>query len=220
MKKSITAISILVLLCIAAMTLLADQETEKDKKWTYKIISDTHYHHYKRTVEVRLSDRISEAELTAIAKKIKSMDTSIYERTFITYYLPDMKVGHGAWATSHYDPELKVLILGSTKEQNVKMAAAAKKKKVERDVIGTWFYEAPYISQTIVLFRKGSKIFMEVTYNDGSSGIDEMIENKISKGTRYQEIGTGEGVDYFIINSEGNLEIWDDYGLVGTAKKL
>ena len=212
---------IFVLMICFSFEALHSQESAKDTiQWSYKIISDTPYHHYKRTVVVRLSERISEDELKALAAKIKKMDSKQYERTFITYYLPKMEVGHGAWASSHYDPNLKIEIYGTTKEQNVKMTNEAKKKKTDRDVIGTWYIEAPYVSRTIILFRKDNKVFRERIWKDGSSSIEEMTERKTPQGMQYQEIDSDSESDFYIINNKNDLEIHDSYGLVDTAKKI
>ncbi len=219
MSKSIVFLILFVMICLITTGLSAEQSLSKNKDWTFKIISDTSYHQFKRTVEIRISDRISKDELKELAYKIKSMDRIKYERTFIIYYLPDMEVGHGAWATSHYDPELKVQILGTTNEQIKKMSDSTQEKNVDRNIIGSWFYEAPYISQTITLFRKENNVFMEVIYKDGSSSIDKLNETKTSKGMRYQEYTSAGETDYFIINQNGDLGIWDSYGLIGTAKK-
>src|ERR1039458_10482874 len=61
---------------------------------------------------------VSEEVLRAIATKLKNSDHGTYERTFISYYLPGMKVGSGAWATSHFDPDLEICILGVRSEEH------------------------------------------------------------------------------------------------------
>jgi hypothetical protein len=191
-----------------------------NSEWSYTIISDTNYHQIKRTVEIRLSERISEKVLTELAQKLKALDPKTYERTFMTYYLPDMKVGHGAWATTHYDPKLKVQILGTTKEENEKLTATAQKKNKDRELIGSWYIEAPYTSRTLTLFRKDSKVFLERTFTDGSGSVKEMTETKTPNGMKYKEVGTDSDSDYYLINSKGLLELHDSYGLIDTGKKI
>ena len=79
---------------------------------TYTVINETKLPRIKRSVDIRLNRPVSEATLTTIAAEIKSSDSGDYERTFIGYYLPEMQVGAGCWATSHYNPDLDVQILG------------------------------------------------------------------------------------------------------------
>ena len=55
--------------------------------------------------------------LKRIATKLKNSDGQSYDRTFIGYYLPDMKLNSGYWATTHFNPNLEIQILGLTVEQ-------------------------------------------------------------------------------------------------------
>ncbi|MCH7702181.1 MAG: hypothetical protein IID37_10880 [Planctomycetes bacterium] len=84
---------------------------------SYSIIDSTTMPGIKRSLDVRLNKKVSERTLRALALKLKSQDSRNYERTFIVYYLPDMKVGAGAWATTHFDPDLEVRVLGLTAGQ-------------------------------------------------------------------------------------------------------
>src|ERR1039457_4223586 len=71
----------------------------------------------KRDLDIRLNRKVSEEVLRAIATELKNYDQHTYERTFIGYYLPGMDVGSGAWATSHFDPDLEICILGVSTDQ-------------------------------------------------------------------------------------------------------
>ena len=71
----------------------------------------------KRSLDIRLNRTVSEEVLRAIATKLENSDHGTYERTFISYHLPGMKVGSGAWATSHFDPDLEICILGVSTDQ-------------------------------------------------------------------------------------------------------
>ncbi|QDT94253.1 hypothetical protein [Gimesia algae] len=65
----------------------------------------------KRSLVVFLDGKVSEERLREIALELKSKETRSYERTFIVYLLPGMKENEGAWATTHFDPDLKIDIL-------------------------------------------------------------------------------------------------------------
>ena len=52
---------------------------------------------YSATVE-----KATEEELNNLAFDILAADETRYHRTFIEYYLPGMKYGAGAWATTHF----------------------------------------------------------------------------------------------------------------------
>ena len=81
-----------------------------------RIVQDDSLHNIKRSVIVQLERPLSEAALERLAHTIRGRQDQQYERTFIEYYLPGMKVGAGAWATTHFDPHLKVTIWGFTAE--------------------------------------------------------------------------------------------------------
>ena len=79
---------------------------------SYSIIDSTARAGIKRSLDVRLNKRVAEDTLHAIALKLKSQDSRDYDRTFITYYLPGMTVGAGAWATTHFTPQHRQIDYG------------------------------------------------------------------------------------------------------------
>ena len=66
----------------------------------------------KTTIEIRLKKEVNEAELKEIALNIKEKRTG-FKMLWMFYYLQGHKVESGAWATTHFKPELNVKILGS-----------------------------------------------------------------------------------------------------------
>ena len=78
----------------------------------YSVIQTNIVTGIRKSIDVRLDKEVSEDALRAIAVELKSGDSRHYERTFIVYYLPEMPVGGGGWATTHFDPGLEVRILG------------------------------------------------------------------------------------------------------------
>lgn len=185
---------------------------------TYSIIDSDTYLDYKRSLDVRLNKKVSEETLRAIALKLKSQDPRSYERTFICYYLPEMKVGAGAWATTHFNPDLEVRIQGLTAEQE----EALKRQPADpsREVIGSWLDESPFIGSRITIFRQNGRLFMENAYKDGSSGKKEIVERLSGKDRRFQgKEGSSVG-EFYLIDSQGNLQMWDEEGIISTARKI
>lgn len=68
----------------------------------FTIIQESQLHKIKKSIDIRLQKKISEQELTKIAKYLKASKCRGFERVFMVYYLPDMTPGSGAWATTHY----------------------------------------------------------------------------------------------------------------------
>jgi hypothetical protein len=62
-------------------------------------------------VEVQLVDGRPpyEGELRALSEHLVGSETA-YEKKFVTFYLPGMKKGKGAYATGHHNPDLQVYL--------------------------------------------------------------------------------------------------------------
>lgn len=73
------------------------------------------------------------------------------DRYFILYYLPDMKIGSGAWATSHFNPSLSVNIQGISDRDQAKMTCNPLPKGV---LVGKWFDNRPYVENTMIIYKK------------------------------------------------------------------
>ena len=184
---------------------------------TYSIIDSDTYLNYKRSLDVRLNKKVSEKTLRAIALKLKAQDSKNYERTFICYYLPDMEVGAGAWATTHFNPNLEVRIQGLTTEQEKILKQHP--DDPSREVIGSWLDETPYMGRRITIFRQNGKLFMESVWYDGSSGKKEIVEKLSDQRRTFREKERNSFGEFYLIDSQGNLQLWDQEGLISTAKK-
>lgn len=187
---------------------------------TYSIISEDDFRDDRRTVQVRLDKKVSAETIKIIAQSIKKTEHSKFKRTFIIYYLPDMKVGSGGWATSHFEPDLKVSILGlSAKEENA-MTQAAETASAGRDVVGVWLDEDAYAGVTITVYRENKKLYVESKYKDGSESTAEMTENKLSNGTRLVEKGGNPHGEYLVLGNNGDLQAGGKNGIFLKYKKL
>lgn len=177
-----------------------------------------------RSLEVRINKRVSEDVLRAIALKLRAQDSSSYQRTFIAYLLPGMKSGEGAWATTHFNPGLKVRILGLSADQARSLTAES--GAASQSVIGSWLDETPGLSRRIVIYRAKGKVYARQTFKDGSADTSELVERHTAKGQRFQEKrpanprAASESGDHWLLGVSGDLEIRDNEGLIRTARKL
>lgn len=184
---------------------------------TYTIIDKNIVDGTKRSLDIRLNRKVSKDVLTAIAVKLKNAGPNTYNRTFIGFYLPDMQVNQGYWATTHFTPNLDVRILGLTAEQE--QALKQQTTNPLREIVGTWLDERPFGAGRITIFRKDG-LFMENKYKDGSAGISKLIETISQDGRRFDynpDRGNGE---YYLINSKGELQQLDSDGPFMTAKNI
>lgn len=184
---------------------------------SYDIVGTTTVPGIKRSLDIRLNRRVSKVTLHAIALKLKASESQHYDGTFIAYYLPGMKVGAGAWATTHFDPDLKVEILGLTADAKKKLLAQSPEQD-GRTVIGRWLDQSPYVGGVITIYRKDGKLYLE---QKGQLEQEEtLIESKSTLGRRFDMTEGSATGDHWIINHAGNLEIRDNQGLITTAKKV
>lgn len=186
---------------------------------SYSIINSSTLAGIKHSLDVRLNKKVSEETLRSLALKLKSQDARNYERIFICYYLPDMKVGAGAWATTHFDPDLEVRILGLTAKQEE--ALKQQPDDPSREIIGSWIDDRMHFGHRVTIFRQDGKLFMENTFNDGSSGKKEIVAKPSASGKKFvenkEENRSGE---FYLIDSRGDLQLWDQDGLISTARKI
>ncbi len=154
----------------------------------------------KCNIEVRLNKKLTKEELKIIANNLRGTRKS-YDKLWIFYYLPEMKVGSGAWATTHFTPDLEVEILGSTIAEE---KSAIEKINVIGNVIGTWS-EEQYTSTKVVIYKEKEKIYIKTIYKNGQESVEELIAKKIKSGMKYEEAEGNPNGEYYVLENDGNL---------------
>lgn len=170
----------------------------------------------KRSLDVRLNKKVSEDVLHAIALELKTSDSRQYDRTFIVYYLPEMTVGAGGWATTHFDPALIVRIIGLTLQEEE--AFVTKPVPPDREIIGRWLDET--LGTQITIYREGGTLYLEQTFRDYGSLNKEVVQTSSPLGQRFVKKEGSSAGDHWIIDGEGNLQVRDDEGLIVTAQRV
>lgn len=183
----------------------------------YKIVEDTVKRNIKRTVEVELSSRMDEETLIALAEKIYAMSDAKVERTFITYRLANEGDGT-AWATTHYNPEFKVDIVGATASDYEKIKNTNISKGEE---IGSWMVSRGMDSK-VTAYKKDGQVYIQELYDFGPlSKEDKVYEStELDEGIKLQSENDKNHNEYYIINKKGDLEFWSDNGNYYTAPKI
>jgi len=182
----------------------------------YSIIEDTSMATIKRSVDVRLEQKISEDALRLVAEKIKGMDSKRYDRVFITYYLPHQTPGSGAWATTHYEPNIDVRVLGFGADE---VPAPEQPDAPKADRVGRWEY-SDAIGQVFTISRVGTGFTMTIEFQDGGKIVEPVTAQREGERVfvrRVKPNGTG---DYWILDEEKNLLLMDSEGLIGKAMAL
>jgi len=178
------------------------KNTDVVSKHSYRIVRDDRTARIKRSVEVRIDERLTKAQLTAIAKQIKSSDKTQYERTFISYLLPHEKSGEGCYATTHYDPDLKVDVYGATEAEYEKILGISPDSD-DREVIGVWLDQEPMFTSKITLYRSNGTTYVESIYKDFDI-VAEVREIQTESGIVYDNV---KNPDVYRIAKNGNLQL-------------
>ena len=184
----------------------------------YSIIEKSNMGSIKASIEIRLEQKVSKDYLQKFALKLQQKEPRQYERMFITYYLPGMTPGSGAWATSHFNPNLEVKILGTTIEEE--KALKSDSGGASGEIIGEWIDESPYVGAKYTFLRRSDKIFMIRKFKDGSGSETEMVQKKHSRRLRFEEKRGNDFGEYYLIESNGNMGIYDNDGLINTMRSI
>ena len=172
----------------------------------------------KLSIDIRLEQKVSKDFLQKLALKLRQEEPIKYDRIFICYLLPGMTPGAGVWATSHFNPNLKVEILGTTLEEE--KALMSKPKDSSGKIIGEWLDESPYVGAKYTLLKRNGKIIMIRKFKDGSGSEKEMIQKKQSGKLRFEEKGGNDFGEYYLIESNGRLAVYDNAGLINTMRPI
>src|SRR5579872_6125729 len=73
------------------------------------------------SVNVRIQQEITQTQLKAVAERIRVSLCPTNSHVLIAYLLPEMKIGAGAWATTDFDPDLSVAIVGLTPDEKTSL---------------------------------------------------------------------------------------------------
>ena len=184
----------------------------------YTVIEKTNLGTVKGSIVIRLEKKVTRDLLHKLALNLKEAQPRKYDRLFIEYYLPGMTPGSGAWATSHFNPNLEVRILGTTIEEE--KALKARPKESSDEIIGEWLDESPYVGAKYTLMKKNGKIIMVRKFKDGSGSEKEMIQKKHSGKIRFEEKEGNDFGEYYLIERNGNLGAYDSAGLISTMRAI
>lgn len=179
----------------------------------------------RRFVDVRINRKVAQDVLRSIAFEIKNAAPDRYKSACIGFYLPEMKVNAGSWASAVFDPELTLTIHGITKDQETQMLSKPPLSQ-SSNIIGRWLQEEDPFPGKITLVSDATGIYMEKIYQDGNTGKESMVERPNSAGRKFMKTARMRPEnDYYLIDPSGNLQIWSQdidgrHVLVVTAKRI
>lgn len=177
-------------------------ETKLPDGFEYSIIKDDSEPERDKTVlRISINQKITEPQLSKLSMDIFASNER-RSKTFILYFLPNLKYDSSAWATASFNPDLNVKIQGSSAQQDsVKNKWT---KNFKGDVVGKWRQEAVYEQDHIIFKRNGNYFISNVM--DWGIAEGRLV---LKKGNMFSFPKDSAG-EYFIIDSEKNLKMYND----------
>ena len=190
-------------------------------KYDYAIINENTDKAFNKTnIDIRLKEEISKTDLKNIALELKE-DRNEYDKVWIFYYLTGQEPGNGAWATTHFTPELEVKMIGASKEASKEM----NETKVTGEILNSWYENDAMLPNKKYLVKEDGKLFMKSIYpktelaGDGGELKEEVVEKKLKNGMIRYDYENIHG-EYYLIEKNGNLGLYNDSGKFKEAKKI
>ena len=127
-----------------------------------------------------------------------------------------MTVGEGGWATSHFDPELTVQILGLRSEASSRLSKIT--EEYGESLVGAWENNQVGFASTFILHEAADEVALEQIFPDGSARTIRLQEESANGGRRFRDPENPFG-EYWMVR-QGNLESRDAEGVVFTARPI
>jgi len=171
---------------------------------------------YKRSLDILLKEKITIKQLEKLAYYILKQYPNKVDKTFILYYLDGDKY---PWASTHFDPKLKINILGvSYQDEKIFLV---KQHISSQQEIGKWEDTRNgrlirlYIENNILkseIMKNGTLYILEMHQYYNKNGIIKFIE----KFRINNELG-----EYYLLTQDKKLQYWSKMsGNYYTAKKI
>ena len=194
-------------------------EIPGDLSWTAETLTDEPG--VKRSIQIRLGRRANYDTLRSIAAIVKSRERANYDRTFISYLLPDQEPGQGHYATAHYEPELKVRVRGLTLENaDATLLTALRESKMSdfAETVGWWWADEPG-GGIEVISQRHDGFSLDLFHGDGGGRRTLPLSlDKLKSKPRFSFAGKARSDNYeatrWTIEDGGDLllaENWETY---------
>lgn len=168
---------------------------------------------------VRINEKISDKELKSIAQKVKEDINAISEKGVVFFLLPEMEINNGAWAAVDFTPDMEIRVIGQSISEETAIKNGLEKIT---DYVGLWSDNGTH-GDVIIRIRKDKKLCYVFEYispiNPKPSDMATPLIKKIKNGkTIYKD--TEHPEQFYLLEDNGDLSVYDNYGFVATFKTL
>lgn len=170
-------------------------------------------------VAVRIDEKLSDYQLKSLAQKIKLDINAVSEKGVVFFLLPEMEVDNGAWAAVDFDPEVKVRIIGQSITDENKIKSGLENIT---DYVGLWLDNGTQ-GDVIIRIRKDKLEGYVFEYISPSDPRPSDLATPLIKTTKNGKTifkDTEHPEQFFLLENNGDLSVYDNYGFVATYKKL
>lgn len=170
-------------------------------------------------VSVRISEKISDDQLKSIAQKVKEQINAISDKGMMFFLLPEMVGNNGAWAAVDFDPDMKVRLLGQSVSDEQKIKSQLSNIT---DYIGLWI-DNQMQGEIIIRIRKDKKeglVIENISPTDPKPSEFATPIIKVTKNGKTIFKDTEHPEQYFLLEKNGDLSVYDNYGFFTTYKKI
>lgn len=185
----------------------------------YSVLKTDQNDERKFLVSVRISEKLSDDKLKDIAQKVKDNINAVSDMGAISFLLPEMEEGNGAWAIVEFNPEMQVRIIGQSISDERKVNSEIDNIT---DYSGLWSDNGEQ-GDVIIRIRKDKLqgyVFEYISPSDPKPSELASPLKKITKNNKIEFLDLENKGDYMIIEDNGDLSCYDKDGFISTYKKL
>jgi len=182
----------------------------------------------KVSVDANVNKENIIVDLTDEKKNIQIIDTKGFiDRYYKVNLIRDGKIKLKGWIWSKAVTNSKKI---SKKDayyyEKPKIFYEPKKDDIESEIqkldkkevlVGQWIDESPYALGIVTIIKRGSKTIIKEKIQKYESEKDGRV---VKQGQSYKISYDNNSGEYYILDSNGNLSIYDNYGLITKYKKI
>lgn len=204
---------IFLFLLLLISTIITNCKNPKDK-WVEQNIDFKLYENHiipnlKYSSDIVLEKKLTREELEDLAYYFyRKKDLGKYKNSFLVYYLPNMKIGNGGWASTHFRPNLELEIYGLSVEDEKHLLENKFQPNPKQQLIGEWIDEWGMFIFSI--YKENKQLFGRYHYTDGSNETNTLH----TKGTKIFDNKKYTHNEYYLLSKNYELGIYDEKGLI------
>lgn len=201
-----------------------DLTSQAETPIDYTIIkkSESISEYYRMSIfnaDIRISRKLTEAELKTLSYKLKSEILTKAKDIRYFFYLPEMEVDNGAWATTLFKPDYSFRIIGKSLENQQSINSYIKNSNDE--LIGQWVDNGDATDIIYQLKKDKEKGFLLQVFSPSEN--DRATLATLKKTIRDKKttfVDMEEPTHYYVLEENGDLSSFDKLGFIFTMKKV